>query len=123
MKKIAIEKIKHFISKDALNIDGLGKKVIEKFWELNLIRLPHHIFDLNYKKIERLDGFGSQSVNNLKLAINKSRAITLDKFIFSIGIRHIGQENAKILANYFLNIKSFSKLFDKKQGFNYKRFN
>ena len=113
-EKIAIEKIKHFISKDALNIDGLGKKVIEKFWELNLIRLPHHIFDLNYKKIERLDGFGSQSVNNLKLAINKSRAITLDKFIFSIGIRHIGQENAKILANYFLNIKSFSKLFDKK---------
>ena len=113
-EKIAVEKIKHFISKDALNIDGLGKKVIEKFWELNLIRLPHHIFDLNYKKIERLDGFGSQSVNNLKLAINKSRAITLDKFIFSIGIRHIGQENAKILANYFLNIKSFSKLFDKK---------
>ena len=48
------------------------------------------------------------------MAINKSRAITLDKFIFSIGIRHIGQENAKILANYFLNIKSFSKLFDKK---------
>ena len=113
-EKIAVEKIKHIISKDALNIDGLGKKVIEKFWELNLIRLPHHIFDLNYKKIERLDGFGSQSVNNLKLAINKSRAITLDKFIFSIGIRHIGQENAKILANYFLNIKSFSKLFDKK---------
>jgi len=113
-EKIAVEKIKHFISKDALNIDGLGKKVIEKFWELNLIRLPHHIFNLNYKKIERLDGFGSQSVNNLKLAINKSRAITLDKFIFSIGIRHIGQENAKILANYFLNIKSFSKLFDKK---------
>ena len=113
-EKITIEKIKHFISKDALNIDGLGKKVIEKFWELNLVRLPHDIFNLDYKKIEDLDGFGSQSVNNLKLAINKSRDITLEKFIFSIGIRHIGQENAKILANYFLNIKNFSKIFDKK---------
>ena len=112
--KIAIEKIKHFISKDALNIDGLGKKVVEKFWELNFIRFPHDIFKLNYKKIEELDGFGCQSANNLKSAINKSKEITLEKFIFSLGIRHIGQENAKILANYFLDINSFSKIFDKK---------
>mgnify|MGYP003300089035 CR=1 FL=1 len=112
--KIAIEKIKHFISKDALNIDGLGKRVVEKFWELNFVRFPHDIFKLNYKKIEELDGFGYQSANNLKSAINKSKEITLEKFIFSLGIRHIGQENAKILANYFLDIKSFSKIFDKK---------
>ena len=62
---------------------------------------PHDIFKLNYKKIEELDGFGCQSANNLKSANNKSKEITLEKFIFSLGIRHIGQENAKILANYF----------------------
>ena len=57
---------------------------------------------------------GSQSINNLKTAIRESKSITLDKFIYSIGIRHIGQENAKILASFFGSIKEFSKLFDLK---------
>ena len=57
-EKIAIEKIKHFISKDALNIDGLGKKVVEKFWDLNFIKKPQDIFNLNYKKIKKFDGWG-----------------------------------------------------------------
>ena len=61
-EKIAIEKIKHFISKDAINIDGLGKKVVEKFWDLNLIKYPQDIYNLNYKKISTLDGWGKQSV-------------------------------------------------------------
>ena len=51
-EKIAIEKIKHFVSKDALNIEGLGKKVVEKFWEIKLIKFPQDIFNLDYKKIE-----------------------------------------------------------------------
>ena len=51
-EKMAIEKIKHFVSKEALNIDGLGKKVIEKFWYLKIIRTPQDIFKLDYKKIE-----------------------------------------------------------------------
>ena len=55
---MAIEKIKHFISKDALNIEGLGKKVLEKFWNLKLIRFPQDIFKLNYEKIEKLEGWG-----------------------------------------------------------------
>ena len=59
--KIAIEKIKHFISKDAINIDGLGKKVIEKFWDLKFIKLPQDIYNLDYQKISSLDGWGSQS--------------------------------------------------------------
>ena len=54
-EKIAIEKIKHFISKDALNIDGLGKRVVEKFWELKLIKSPADIFKLNFEKISNLD--------------------------------------------------------------------
>ena len=111
-KFTAKEKLKHIVSKEAFNIDGLGKKVIEQFWDLNLIREPSDIFDLDYSKIEKLEGWGELSINNLKKAIKKSQSIPLDKFIFSIGIRHIGQENAKILASFFKSIKEFIKLLD-----------
>ena len=111
--KIAIEKIKHFISKDAINIDGLGKKVIEKFWDLKFIKLPQDIYNLDYQKISSLDGWGSQSASNLKFSIENSKEVTLDKFIFSLGIRHIGIENAKIIADFTKNIKSFLNLLKK----------
>ena len=110
----AKEKLKHFVSKEALNIDGLGKKVIEQFWNLKLIKEPSDIFNLNYDKIKNLEGWGNLSINNLKKAINKSRKISLDKFIFSIGIRHIGQENAKTIAGFFGSISKFKKIFDLK---------
>ena len=109
-EKIAIEKIKHFVSKEALNIEGLGKKVVEKFWELKFLKFPQDIFNLDYKKIEILDGWGSLSSLNLKEAIEKSKNIGLDKFIYSLGIRHIGQENAKLLAQYFQSKTNFSKM-------------
>ena len=108
----AKEKLKHIVSKEALNIDGLGKKVIEQFWNLKLIREPSDIFQLDFDKIKKLEGWGDLSINNLKQAIFKSKSITLERFIFSIGIRHIGQENAKILAGFFGTIKEFSKLFN-----------
>ena len=111
---IAKEKLKHIVSKEAFNIDGLGKKVIEQFWGLNLIKEPSDIFALNYDKIKKLEGWGDQSIDNLKTAIKKSQSISLDKFIYSIGIRHIGQENAKILASFFNSINEFVKLFDTK---------
>ena len=111
----AKEKLKHIISKEAFNIDGLGKKVIEQFWKLNFIKEPSDIFILDYDKIKKLEGWGDLSIKNLKKAINKSRVISLDKFIYSIGIRHIGQENAKILSSFFGSIKEFSKLFDIKK--------
>ncbi len=107
----AKEKLKHFVSKEALNIDGLGKKVIEQFWSLNLVREPSNIFNLNLRKIETLEGWGKLSIDNLKKAIDKSRKISLDKFIYSIGIRHIGQENAKIIAGFFGSIEKFKKIF------------
>ena len=110
----AREKLKHVVSKDAFNIDGLGKKVIDQFWDLNLIRKPSDIFTINYNKIQSLEGWGELSINNLKKAINKSKKIELDRFIFSIGIRHIGQENAKILASFFKSINKFADIFDKK---------
>ena len=109
----AKEKLKHFVSKDALNIDGLGKKVVEQFWTLNLLKEPSNIFNLDYKKIEKLEGWGKLSINNLKDAINKSRKISLDKLIYSIGIRHIGQENAKIIASFFGSVENFMKIFSK----------
>ena len=115
-EKISIEKLKHFISKDALNIDGLGKKVIEKFWDLKFIRFPQDIFDLNFDKIENLEGWGKLSASNLKYSIENSKSITFDKFIYSLGIRHIGQENAKILSE---NIKSIENLKQIDKNFNF----
>ena len=109
---IAKEKLKHIVSKEAFNIDGLGKKVIEQFWDLGLIKKPSNIFELNYEKIRNLEGWGKVSINNLKTAILNSQTVTLHKFIYSIGIRHIGQENAKILAGFFLTIEEFTKLFN-----------
>ena len=111
-EKISIEKLKHFVSKDALNIEGLGKKVIEKFWDLKFIKFPNDIFNLNFKKISELDGWGPQSVENLKNSINKSKKLKLDKFIYSLGIRHIGQENAKLISEFLKDYSNFIKLTD-----------
>ena len=116
-EKIVIEKIKHFVSKDALNIDGLGKKVVEKFWEKGFLRFPQDIFKLDYKKIENLEGWGSQSVSNLKYSIEKSKDISFNKFIFALGIRHIGQENAKLIAKHLQKKEKFINI-DKNFDFN-----
>ncbi len=109
-EKIAIEKIKHFVSKEAFNIDGLGKKIVESFWDLRLIRYPQDIFNLDYKKISNLEGWGKLSVANLKYSIDKKKVISLGKFIYSLGIRHIGQENAKLLAKVLKNSDNFFDL-------------
>ena len=114
-EKIAIEKIKHFISKEALNIDGLGKKVVEKFWDLKLIRFPQDIFNLDYNQISKLEGWGNLSVSNLKFSIDQSKKVSLDKFLYSIGIRHIGIENAKLLAEYTKSISNFLSFIKNKK--------
>ena len=116
----AKEKLKHVVSKEAFNIDGLGKKVIDHFWNLKFIKQPSDIFNLNYDKIKTLEGWGELSITNLRKAIDKSRNISFEKFIFSIGIRHIGQENAKIIASYFKNVaelKNFMKSKNKAKIF------
>ena len=116
-EKIAIEKIKHFVSKEAFNIDGFGKKIVENFWKLNLIRLPQDIFKLDFSVIENLDGWGKQSVSNLKYSINIKRTIPFEKFIFALGIRHIGLENAKLISKNLFSIKNFL-LLSKTKKFN-----
>ena len=112
-EKMAKEKIKHFVSKDALNIDGLGKKVVENFWSLNLIRLPQDLFKLDFNKIENLEGWGKQSTLNLKYSINKSKEISLEKLIYSLGIRHIGQENAKLISQNIQTLDNLCKISNK----------
>ena len=112
-EKVSIEKLKHFVSKEALNIEGFGKKIVENFWNLKLIRFPQDIFKLDYHKIKNLDGWGELSVENLKYSINNKRNISLDRFIYSLGIRHIGLENAKLLAKYFVSFSNFKKLSNK----------
>ena len=106
-EKISIEKLKHFVSKEAFNIDGLGKKIVENFWKIKLIKLPQDIFKLDFEKIESLEGWGKQSVENLKYSINQKKNISLEKFIYALGIRHIGLENAKLLSKYFKSISKF----------------
>ena len=108
--KISIEKLKHFVSKEAFNIDGLGKKIIEGFWDFKLIKFPQDIFKLDYRKIEKLEGWGKLSVENLKYSINQKKNISLERFIFALGIRHIGLENAKILSKHFRSFSNFQKL-------------
>jgi DNA ligase (NAD+) len=109
-EKISIEKIKHFVSKEAFNIEGLGKKIVENFWYLELIKLPQDIFNLDYNEIEKLEGWGKLSVNNLKFSVEQKKKISLERFIYSLGIRHIGQENAKLIARHLKSISNFLKL-------------
>ena len=109
-EKISIEKLKHFVSKEALNIDGFGKKIVENFWKLNLIKYPQDIFNLDYNKIKKLDGWGNLSVENLKYSINEKKNISLEKFIYALGIRHIGLENAKLISKYFETFMKFKNL-------------
>ncbi len=115
-EKMAIEKIKHFVSKEAFNIDGFGKKIVENFWNLNLIKFPQDIFNLDYLKIESLEGWGKQSVSNLKYSINQKKIISFEKFIYALGIRHIGLENAKIIAKNLKSLGNFISL-SKKNNF------
>ncbi len=116
--KMTIEKIKHFVSKEAFNIDGFGKKIVENFWKLKMIRLPQDIFVLNYEKIKAMDGWGQQSVDNLKYAIEEKKNISFEKFIYALGVRHIGFENAKLIAKTlktpenFINLSKENKIND-----------
>ncbi len=109
--KMTIEKIKHFVSKEAFNIDGFGKKIVENFWKLKMIKLPQDIFFLNYEKIKTMDGWGQQSVANLKYAIEEKKNISFEKFIYALGIRHIGFENAKLIAKTLKSPENFINLF------------
>ena len=108
-----LEKIRHFASKDAFNIIGLGKKQLHFFYEYGLITNVVDIFTIEEKinnkniQLSSLDGWGEKSINNLLFAINNSKVINLENFIFSLGIRFVGKHIAKILANYFISYEKW----------------
>jgi DNA ligase (NAD+) len=111
--KQLVQSIIHFASKDALDIDGLGSKQIEFLQNNGLLNNPIDIFLLedknscNLKKLEKMNGWGTKSVQNLFENINKAKNTSLARFIYSLGIRQIGQTNAKILAKEFISAKNF----------------
>ena len=109
-----IGKIKHYVSKKAMNIDGFGEKIIEKFYELNFIQKINDIYNLKSieKEIINLEGFGEKSFNNLINAIENSKKTSLAKFIYSLGIRYIGENNSELIANNFSSINDFKKFIE-----------
>ena len=92
--------IEHFVSKNCLNIDGLGVKIVELLINKNLINNISDIYYLKYKDIAVLEGMGDKSAKNIIDSINKSKQTTLSRFLFGLGIRHVGQNSAKILERY-----------------------
>lgn len=107
------ESIRHFVSKNAMNIDGLGVKQVEFLLEKKLIHNPVDIFllkelnDSSSTKLDNMLGWGKKSVQNLFENIEKSKSVPLAKFIYALGIRHIGESNAKVLAKEFLSAQNF----------------
>ncbi len=98
-----LERLKHFVARDAFDIEGLGGKHIDAFIVDGLIRTPADIFRLHRQaeKIQRREGWAAQSVQNLLAAIEERRTISLDRFIFALGIRQIGQATARLLARNY----------------------
>jgi DNA ligase (NAD+) len=105
----AVERLKHFVSRDAMDIDGLGAKQVEAFFHEGLIANPADIFTLEARDAEGLsrlknrEGWGEKSATNLFAAIEKAKTVTLARFIFALGIRHVGEETAKLLAKNFIS--------------------
>lgn len=98
-----IEGLIHFVSRDAMNIDGLGDRIIEDFYNFGFIKSIHDIYLLkNHEKdLKRLEGFGEKSVTNLLDAIETSKSNSLERLLFGLGIPHVGAKTAKILAAKF----------------------
>ena len=106
-----IEGLVHFVSRDTMNIDGLGERIIEDFYNLGFIKDISDIYRLyNHKEdLIELEGFGEKSINNLLDAIEKSKDNSLEKVLFALGIRHVGKKTAKILAKRYETIDNIAK--------------
>ena len=104
-----VERLKHFVSKGAIDVEGLGARSIEAFSTEGIIKSPADIFRLKNiaNKIVKREGWGQQSVNNLLDAIELRRIIPLDRFIYSLGIRQVGQATARLLAKQYCSLQVF----------------
>ena len=94
----------HFCSRDAMDIEGLGEAVLEVLVEKGMLRNAADIYNLDYEKIAALDRMGEKSAENLRNAVEKSKENDLGKLVFALGIRHIGQKAAALLAEHFLTM-------------------
>ena len=99
----AIEGLKHFVSRRAFDIDGLGAKQIELFYEKDWVKEPADIFKLDFETISKLEGFGATSANNLEAAINDKREIPFARALYALGIRHVGQGNSDLISKHYLS--------------------
>ena len=109
----AVERLRHFVSRNAFDIEGLGEKQIAAFYEDGLIAKPDDIFTLeerdktSLKKLKDREGWGATSVKKLFDAIDQRREVELDRFIFGLGIRHVGETNARLLARSYGTLENF----------------
>lgn len=104
-----VERIIHFNSKDAMDIRGFGDAIVRKFYELGLLKDIPGLYTLDFEKIGKLEGFGQKSVDNLKAAIEKSKSQPLNRLIFGLGIRFVGETTAKTLAHAVDHLMDFRK--------------
>jgi DNA ligase (NAD+) len=104
-----VERLKHFASRNAFDIEGLGDKIIEEFHSLGWVTAPQDIFRLESRAddLKDRDGWGLSSVRNLLQAIEQRRTIALDRFIFALGIRHVGETTARALARAYPSAELF----------------
>jgi len=113
-----VERLRHFVSRNAFDIEGLGTKQIELFWNKKWVQTPADIFRLEAKSraaeapLEDWDGWGAQSAVKLFNAIDDRRRIALDRFLFSLGIRHVGQAGARLLAKTYLTLPTLLMAMD-----------
>ena len=109
----AVQGLAHFVSRGAFDIDGLGNKQIEQFYQLGWVKEPADIFKLKLryengiKRLENRDGWGQKSANNLFNAVEAKRIIPLNKMLYALGIRHVGETSAMLLSKHY---KSFDNL-------------
>ena len=104
-----VQRLIHFVSRDAFDIEGLGAKHIEAFWKDGLVRSPVDIFQLetHRENLETREGWGEQSVRNLLEAVKARRQIELDRFVYALGIRQVGQATAKLLARNYGDLRAW----------------
>jgi DNA ligase (NAD+) len=108
----SLENLIHFASKKAMNIVGMGEKIVEKLLNENLIKTPVDIYSLKKEDLEQLEKFGDLSASNLIESIEMSKRVTLPKFLFALGIHHIGEETADLIAQS-VSFKNNSELAEK----------
>ncbi|MFT4063065.1 MAG: NAD-dependent DNA ligase LigA [Edaphocola sp.] len=102
-----VERIIHFASKDAMDIRSLGEGIINRFYEQGIVKDIAGIYTMDYQRLDGLEKFGAKSVENLKNAIEKSKSQPLNRLIFGLGIRYVGETTAKTLANAVAHLKDF----------------